>query len=384
MTQLITRIGSSVFKVQNICKQSFFYDSALVLLGIFFLSGGTDELAARLPTEIQGEGKRTYRQFIFLFERTTTDGQSETHLYPFYSLYKNKEKAYQFHTFLYPFFQAHGTNYWRKWNFLSIFSGESLYHKKKGADTDLWLTFFFNIGWGEQPEDRYVSFFPIYGKIKDIFGYEIVRYVLFPIYADWSYKDYKAHGILWPIIMWGKSKKRRDFRFLPFYSSLNYEGNYKRRTLLWPLFQWGSIGISQKEPRHYFLFFPVFGYKWSAHKNLKAFSLFLGLFSYGREKITKSTNWTFLWFLFQYGKSEVPGIQKLIIFPFYGYYRFGQSDQSYYRDVLLITPLYFRYRTYSAILDTVSHFVIPFYSGIKRFYHKEREFQYYRKVWPFF
>ena len=223
------------------------------------------------------------------------------------------------------------------------------------------------------------------GRSRMFFGYETVRYVLFPLYANWSYKDYKAHGILWPIIMWGKSKKKERFSvFLPFYSSLNYEGNYKRRTLFWPFFQWGSIGISQKEPRHYFLFFPVFGYKWSAHKNLKAFSLFFGLFSYGREKITKSTNWTFLWFLFQYGKSEEPGIRKLIIFPFYGYYRFGQSDQSYYRDVLLITPLYFRYRTYSAILDTVSHFVIPFYSGIKRFYHKEREFQYYRKVWPFF
>ncbi len=361
------------------------------LLVFFCFFSPYHELAARLPTEVEGDIPRDYWQFVFLLDSTTAAGQSEFNIHPFYGQYSNYEKAYDYSYVLYPLFFMHGTNYWKRWTWLNIFSGDSLYHQDTGEDSDLLLTP-ITIGKGDDEKDGYFGVFPLYGSFRDLFGYDEINYFLFPVYSNWSYKDYKAHGFLWPIAMYGSSEKREDFRILPLYSSKKHEGKYEKTSVLWPFFQWGSLGLDKKEPRHYFMSFPLFGYKWSDQDNLFAWTFlwlpFIGGFvSYGRDTIKEEVDFNLFWFLFQYHESKNPGIERLLVFPFYGYYRFGQLEeeyQPYYKEATFITPLYANLRSYSSVMDTDYDFLTPLYWYAKRYYHKEREEETYLKVWPLF
>ena len=344
-----------------------------------------------MPIEVEGGGPRDYWQFIFLFDTTSAAGQREYNFHPFYSQYNNYEKAYDHHTFLYPIFQLGGTNYWRRWTWLSLFSGDDFYHKDSGKDSDLLLGP-LSIGTGDKEEEKYFGVFPIYGKIKDFFGYDEFDYFLWPIYSGWSYKDYKAHSFLWPLTVYGKSKTRTKHRFLPFYSYNKKENKYKRASFLWPFFQWGSEALDKKEPRHYFFSFPLFGYKWSDQDTLFAWTFLwlpiLGSFaSYGRDTVKEEVDYSFLYFIFQHHRSKDPGIHRTLVFPLYFYYRFGQLEEEYdpyYKEARFITPFFGNLRTYSSILDSDHDYLFPVYLGTKRYYHKEREEESYIKIWPLF
>ena len=368
-------------------QKLFFLYCICILFFLFF----NKEIGARLPTEVDGGGPRDYWQFIFLFDTTKAAGQREYNLHPFYSQYSNDERAYNYYSFLYPLFYMHGTNYWKRWSWFHLFSGDDFYHKDTGKDSDLVLGP-LAIGSGKQEEDSYLALFPICCKIKDLFGYDEVDFFLFPLYSGWSYKDYKAHSLIWPLTVYGKSKTRTKHRFLPFYSYNAKKNWYKRVSVLWPFFQWGSEALNKKEPRHYFFSFPLFGYKWSDEDTLFSWTFlwlpFLGgLVSYGRDTIKKEVDYNFLFFLFQHHRSEDPGIHRTLIFPFYFYYRYGQMEEEYdpyYKEARFITPLYGNLRTYSSIVDTDYDYFLPIYWNMKRYYHKEREEESYLKIWPFF
>ena len=248
------------------------------------------------------------------------------------------------------------------------------------------------IGSGDSKRENYVSIFPFYGKINDFFGKEDVTFVLFPIYSSWTFKDHTSYSILWPIFLYGSSKKRFEFRLFPLFSLKKYENKYERTSFLWPFFQWGSQGLNKKEPRHYFFSFPLFGYKWSDQDTTMAWTFlwlpFLGgLFSYGRDTVKEETDYSFLWSLIQYQESKYPGIRRLVIFPFYGYYRFGETQgerSPFYKEASFITPFYVNLKTFSYTADTNYHFVLPFYWDLKRYYHKEREEESHIRFWPLF
>ncbi len=364
-----------------------------IFLFIFLLLFLPIELSARFPTEVEGDLPRNYWQFIFLLESTNSPGQEEFHIHPLYGQYENFEKAYDHSYILYPVFFSHGTNYWRRWSLLYLLSGDDFYHVDTGSDSDILIPPFTTIGSGDNEKESYFGVFPLYGTIKDFFGEDELSYVLFPLYTSWTYKDYTAYSFIWPLTLYGNNEKKSEFRILFLYSSKERKNKYKRTSLLWPLLQWGSLGLDKKEPRHYFTSFPLFGYKWSDNDNLFAWTFlwlpfFGGLASYGRDNVKEEESYTFLFSLFQYHKSKDPGIEKLVLFPFYGHYRFGELDggerSPFYKEATFITPLYAHLETYSSIFDSDYHFFIPFYLDLKRYYHKEREEESYIKFWPFF
>ncbi|MBI3396085.1 MAG: hypothetical protein HY042_09640, partial [Spirochaetia bacterium] len=127
-------------------------------------------LFAKLPTTVEGETQRSYWQFLFLFESTTAPGQREfviRPIIPIYSSYRNDEKAYTFTSILYPIYYSHGTNQWSRWSLFYFFSGDDRAHTDTDDDTDLLLTPLFAWGRGDTERERYVSFFPFYGRIRN-------------------------------------------------------------------------------------------------------------------------------------------------------------------------------------------------------------------------
>ncbi len=353
----------------------------LLFLGIFLLSASA--LSARPPTTTDGETPRRYWQFLFLFESTNAPGQSEfviRPLIPIYSHYANYERGYEFNTVLYPIFWSHGTFDWKKWTFLFFFTGDDTYHEDTKDDTDLMLSPLFSWGRGETERERYVSFFPFYGRIRNKLGWSEINFVMFPFYVNWSHKEYKAHGILWPIIMWGGDDVRSDLRIFPFYSSKIHQGKYVHRTVLWPFVQWGTDDMDKRDPRSYFLFFPFYGHKWSESGELNVHSIGwpISIVSWGRDRKVGAYEFRLLTFIYQYGYSETPLIRKHIFFPFYGYYRFNNYEFTF------VTPFYHNLKTHSLIMESDYTFLIPFYTQEDRYYRRERTQEWYLKVWPFF
>ena len=343
-----------------------------------------------MPSKVEGEAERDYFEFLFLYERTSSPGQMERifrPVIPFYGYYKNQERAYKSSFFIYPVYFSHGTNYWKKWSVFHIFTGDKFFHEDSGKDDDLLLSPFIYWGKGETDKERYTGFFPFYGRYKNKLSWDEIRIVMFPLYASWSYRDYKARSVLWPFVMWGKSSTRKDIRIWPFYSSKVHKGKYRRKSIAWPFVQWGTVDMNKREPRKYFLFWPFYGRKWSENGNLNVHAVIpllgIPMFSWGRDKKTESFNLKLFWFLYQYGYSKDPYVKKHIIFPFWIHYRYGSKDSKYYRDSKIVL-LFSKLETHSKILDSKYYTFFPFFWYAKRHFKQEDVKEKYIKIWPLF
>lgn len=341
-----------------------------------------------MPESVTEETDRTYWQFLFLLESTRAAGQHEFIVrlpFPFYGSYHNDERAYTFRHVLYPIFYSHGTDQWTRWTFLFFFSGDDTYHQDTGQDNDLMLGPLLFWGRGDSQTERYFTFFPFFGSWRNKLSWSEINFILFPLYVDWTYREYRAHALIWPLIMWGSGPARSDLRIFPFYSHKIHYGRYARRSILWPFFQWGYEDLNKKEPRGYLYFWPLYSRKWSRDGNLSVHGL-LPLFimpfvSWGSDKKTNSFNFNALWFLYQYEYNDSPMIRKNIIFPFYGYYRFAFKEATFYG------PFYVNLQTHSYIFESKTDIVgaiVPLYWKTERFYLQDWKRTLYLKIWPLF
>ncbi len=351
----------------------------------FFVLLFSHQTFARFPNRVTTEGPVRYFEFLFLYDSYKTPEQKEYHLHPFYSNYSHTLKAYYFETFLYPVYYRHGTNYWKTWSFLFLFNGDEKYDRREKSEWEIALTPLFFFGYGDNPNEKFFSFFPIGGKIKDKLSWSEISYILFPLYVSWNYKSYRAYSIIWPILMWGgDNHKRKDFRFFPFYSSKVHKGKYNHKTLLWPFFQWGSDDLDKKDPRHFFMFFPLYAQKKSESGSMYSYSILypFPLIAFGKDEKQKSFDFKFLWILFQYSKSESPYIRRWMFFPFYLYYRFGNSEIQYYQEANFYFLLLGNLKTQSALMQTSYDFFYPFWSQSRRYYVQEQVKIQSWKLWP--
>lgn len=359
--------------------------------GVLFLLFFSAPLFARMPDAVSGEEPRDYFQFLFLYESTYTPGQKEFMIHPLYGRYRNDERAYKHSGVLYPVYYSAGTNYWNYRTFLYLFTFENKYHEDEKRDDEYLLAPLFYWGSGDTEKEQYFSIFPFYGTIKDKLAWSEISFVMFPLYSSWSYKDYKARSLLWPLIMWGGTpedengfKKRSDLRIFPFYSSKVHSGKYNHKTVLWPFFQWGSDDLDKKDPRHFYFFFPFYAQKRSESGTMQSYSILwpFTLFAWGFDERRNTTEYRALWFLFQNMKSGDPHIRKLVIFPFYAHYRFGDKEEKYYNEMNFYLILLGNLRTKSAIVESSYDFFIPFYYRHHRYYPQEREEVWQWKLWP--
>jgi len=339
--------------------------------------------ARPLPEKVEGEGKRDYWQFLFFYDSITGKGQKEFYLHPFYGSYRNEEKAYYQKSILFPLYYKRGTDTWSRWNVLNLFSGESTAHQDTGKDNDFMISPLIHWGSGDTEKENYTLLFPFYGHNKSKLGQHELKYILWPVYMSWTYKDYSATSVIWPLTLFGSSPTRSDIRILPFYSSKVHEGKYSHKSILWPIVQWGSDDLDKKVPRHYFGVFPFYARKWSEDKSMSAHAVLWPLFTWGSDTKRESYNIHLFWFFYQYEYNKDPYIRKHIIFPFYGHYRFGDAKGEYFND----TEFYFLWvnmQTRSAVMDSDYQMLIPFYYNEHRYFKASGEHDYYLKIWPLF
>lgn len=353
----------------------------LIFLFCFLLFTSTG-ISAKNPKQIYGDSKSEYWQFWFLYESEKRAGQTETIIRPFFSSYYERQSDHKYQTVLYPLFYREKTNHWEKWSFLFIFSKDTAIHPDTGEDTDFILSPFLQWGKGETDRERYLAFFPFFGSIRSKITWSEINFFLFPLYANWQYKEFKAHAIIWPLILFGSSETRHEYRFLPFFSIKEHIGKYRHFSVLWPFIQWGNDFMDKKEPTSYAFFWPLFNFKKSEYGNMRSYSFLwfpiLGsAFSYGYDKRTGEVDFQ-LFYLFQYGYSNDKDYRKHVFFPFYGYSRYAGKEATF------ITPFYINLRTDTHLVKTSYHFILPFIWSMSQYYKKEERTDEYFKIWPVF
>lgn len=383
MKILVLLIILSKFETIVARRHFFFYNLILIIsTSIFFLQPFA--IHAKIPDSIHGEYPSNYFQFWFLYESESRRGQNYYFFRPFFSSYKEYETAYSQNTVLFPIYYKEKTNYWYTWSVLFFFTGVGFYHEDSGEDEDFITPLLF---WGKSDgndnKDNYWGIFPLYGHLNGKLSYEEVHFALFPLYASWKRRDYKAHGILWPLIMWGRGNSRDDIRIFPLYSKKEHDGKYYQYSLLWPFFQWGRKFMDKREPVNYVMFFPIYQYKSSDYGNMKSVSFlwfpFLGsLVSFGYDERTSGEEINFLYFIFQYAKNNNPDFRKFILFPFYGNYHFASRRTSF------ITPFYINLSTNSYHVKSSNHYVFPFFFHSYSHYPELKRDKSYIKLWPLF
>jgi hypothetical protein len=341
------------------------------------------QLEAKLPTYPFGEYPSQYKQFWFLYEKEIRKGQEEKIFRPFFSIYNENLSAHTYRTSLYPIYYSEKTNHWSKWTFLFFFSHDSTLHDDTGDDTDLVLSPLFQWGRGDTNKDRYVAFFPFYGKFRSKLSWGEINFILFPLYVDWQHKEFKARSFLYPLFMWGNSDIRSEFRLFPFYSKKAHIGKFEHYTVLWPFIQWGRDFMDKKEPSSYSLFFPFYNFKESQFGNMRSRAFFwlpiLGsLFGYGYDRKTGEVSYNFLFFIFQYGYANNRDTRKHIFFPFYGYSNFASKSFRF------ITPFYINLQTDTYGVKSDLTYLIPFFIYNTKFFVKEEREDSYFKFWPLF
>ena len=326
---------------------------------------------------------QNYFNFSFFYEKEERQGQSELYVRPFYSTYSDKLTNSKFSSSFYPLYYSQSTDKWKKWTFLFLFSGDTWIHEDVGQDEDLSITPLFVWGKGDTDRERYISFFPIYGTLKNKLSWSSINYILFPLYVDWEYKDFRAKSILWPLTIYGSNEIRKEYRFLPFYSQKSHIGKFSHTSILWPFISYGVDNLDKKEPSSYSFFWLLYAKKESYYGNQLSFGFMpiigsISLFSYGYDNRTTEKDYSALFFLLQYGYSNDKDYRKYIFFPFYGYSRYANKEFTF------ITPFIYKMETDTYLIKSNSYYLIPFYHYNYQNYIKEERTDSYLKIWPLF
>lgn len=350
---------------------------------------------------------RPYEWGWFLYERDRTGAYPSTMVTPFW--FTSSEGSVRYSASLPPFLFSKyesGNSISRSW-LLGLAGDVDFLHAESGQmDYDLGVVPFLLYGKSKEDRDRYLFVWPVGGTFRGKlamdyvspwgFPFGIALALLFPptslhsalvmlplyaaasvvpVYAHYGRGDYEARAILWPLIQWGKSETRDEFRILPFYSHNSKKGWYDNRT--WGLFvSYGRTFLQNGREEDTFMVFPLFARRWSNDGVSGGASLLWPFFSWGYNKKMGDLEVNFPWPLFVYQRSEKPFIRKTVLFPFYGSIRYEKDYTKF------ITPLYI---SISRDNDTFrSDYTIV---GLLFWYftrdYKDSPSPYYGKTWEF-
>ncbi len=282
-------------------------------------------------------------------------------------------------------------------------------HSNGVRDYDFGLFPFFYYGRSPDERDRYYLIWPFGGTIKGKLGQDRITAYLFPgfllffifppafppslvatavlvaslipLYVDYESRNYRAWGILWPLLQRGKSENRDDFRLLPFYAHNFKRDAYDNYSYLL-LVNYSTV-LMENDTQHTFFFLPFYGRRWNASGKVESSTLLWPFFSWGFNQGAGSFELNFPWPFVQIQDSRNPRIYKRIFFPFFGRYRFEE------RESLFITPLYFSMKTETKNFRSEYHITSLVFWYFTRKYFDKPSLQYgsrwkYIKLWPLF
>lgn len=197
--------------------------------------------------------------------------------------------------------------------FVPVFS----YTNEETRQNLSFLVFFY----GRYEDERYGGIFPLYGTLNHRFGYDRIRFVLWPLYSETTNNGIDAYSVLWPVFRYSPG---REFQVFPLYG---YEEtlNYRHDFVLWPFIHF------RRGAQHISAFLPFFYYSsgdtyWNA-------SFLWPLFTYSKDTSPELTSANFPWPLL---RTATGAYEEFKVFPFY----WTRTQGDIYRMKIVLWPLY--------------------------------------------
>ena len=110
-----------------------------------------------------------------------------------------------------------------------------------------------------QSRERYGGVFPFMGHFLERFGFDRIRFILWPLFARGERGGYTETHILWPIFKFGKGDGRRLLRVWPLFGLKTREGVYRKYFFLWPFIFRSHEKLDSRHPRHSLFVLPFYG-----------------------------------------------------------------------------------------------------------------------------
>lgn len=350
-----------------------------------------------------------YNWFWFLYDRESSDAYNGFALRPFYMQFHKKGVTFDASLMPILFWRYSGEGKSHLRALLGLYSKNDYTHGNGVTDYDRGLFPFIFYGFGSSLDenDSYFLLWPFGGTVRGKLGQRKITAAVFPgvslfflfppagmfrswilaayavlsflpVYSSWELGDYKARGILWPLIMWGSGGGRNDVRVLPFFARMRKEGWYDNFSFLL-LFNYSKQYFAS-DTRKTFFFFPLFGRKWSDSGRISSWTVLWPFFSWGRDTKTGTRIYNLPWPLVQIWDSDEPKMKRRIFFPFYGRV---ESDNS---ETLFVTPLFFRFSKKAETYESAYYTNLLIVWWRKRDYHVAHDthggYWRYFKIWP--
>ncbi len=396
----IKLISNNLNAVINFFCPAIFLPLIFTVIFFLFLGGSdayADSKASSAPKKLNSVN------WFWMFYEHTENLNGITSVYrPFYMEAAKEDKLFQASLMPLFFWRYKDNNTDVTKGFFGLYESTDYKHSEKNNDYDNGFFPLFLYGNGEMPDEQYMFIYPFGGTIRGKFAYErISPYVfpgialfflfppagifttqtllyglaaLIPVYTEFEDRGYNGTALFWPFIAWGKSDKREDFRFLPFYAHNSKAGWYDNYQYLL-LFNYRELYFKD-DTRYTFFFFPFYGKKWSNSGNFKSYTVLWPFFSWGYDKETNERTYNLPWPLVQISDCDKPKIKKRIFFPFWGKY----ESPSY--ESMFVTPLYFRIKNEKDNFKSEYHITCIIAWWLKRDYAYKHE--YYGNSWRYF
>ncbi len=364
-----------------------------------------------LYRDLYSDNISSFNWYWVFFEKETSNRIQSVTTRPFYLENTEIKSGNIFEASLMPvLFWQYKTDSKTEWKSLfGLIESVDYVHTNGVRDYDFGVFPFFLYGDSKDKRDKYLHIWPFGGTVKGKLGQDRITTVLFPgvllfyfyplvfpptwmnvavffislipAYVDYESRDYKAHGILWPLIQWGKSPTRDDKRVLPFYAH-NYKiDTYDNYSVLL-IFNYGRVIMKNDEERTFFAF-PFFGRRWNMSSVRNSSTLLWPFFSWGYDIKRGAFELNFPWPLVQWQTSHDPHIIKRIFFPFFGRYEEGK------KEMFFLTPLHISLKKRTGNYESEYYINALIIWYFKREYKTRPSPEYgtswrYFKIWPLF
>jgi hypothetical protein len=305
----------------------------------------------------------------------TKNDEHEFALRPLYyhAWEKNRNTAYS--EFLYPVASKKsepGLSFFQGLHLLSFDFGK----REKGSRNEFRL---FPILFYGKSKDKgtYFAFFPLGGKIYDIFGIDEFRFALFPLYGQVRKKDTTHTYWLWPIFSTTRGDRESGFRVWPLFGHSRKEGVYRKRFYLWPIFFSDDLRLNTNNPEHLRAVFPFYVDRESPQ--LSSHTYLWPFFSHVVNRRKDFEQWDFPWPLWRISRGRDRTVNRFL--PFFSDEKVGDTRKRWF-----LWPLYKIQEIHSDSFDRRRDRLLFFlYSDVRETVHDNGSYSKRRiAFWPLF
>ncbi len=258
---------------------------------------------------------------------------------------------------LYPLltFDRFGLDY--RVQFLQLFSAAGGHTMDMSGKSRVSIFPFYFHQRSPDPDLNYTAVVPFYGRLKNRFFRDEIRFVMLPAYLQSRKRDVVTENFLFPFFHVRHGEGLRGWQFLPLAGHEHKDittrtdedgetevvGGHEKLFVLWPLFIKNDLGLGTTNQQTQRLFLPLYSAQRSPLRDTTSYLWPLG-FTYTEDRERKYREWGAPWPLIDFARGEGKTLNR--IWPL-----FSHGHTTNLQSEIYLWPLFRQTRLHSEPLD---------------------------------